>query len=132
MPASVRLARLALDALVADTQGETLNEATKDGSMKLLGGLFRGGSAAAKVAPAARQQPSRPTGAAARMVQVRLSSAQLLIRGGSYPHIQFEGPIKLEQGPHGVLVTELFQVPGPPPICRLEVPEGLTIDLQLA
>jgi hypothetical protein len=122
---------LAIDELIADTQDETLYEAAKDGSMKLLGGLFGSGTAPAKVAHAARQHASRPAGAAARTVQVRLSSAQLLIRSGSYPHIQIEGPIKLEQGPDGVLVTERFQVPGPPPICRLEVPEGLTIDLKL-
>jgi len=100
--------------------------------MKWLGGLFGSGSAAAKVAPAARQHAPRPAGNAARTVQVRLSSAQLLIRSGSFSQFQIEGPIMLENRPDGVLVTEHFQVPGPPPICRLEVPEGLTIDLELA
>jgi hypothetical protein len=123
---------LAFDAAVADTQDKTLGNTAKDGSMKLLGGLFGSGSAPAKLAPAVRQHATRPAGGASRTVQVRLSSAQLLIRSGSYPQIQIEGPIKLENGPDGVLVTERFVVPGPPPICRLEVPEGLTIDLQLA
>jgi hypothetical protein len=123
---------LAFVPRAADTQDKTLGETAKDGSMKLLGGLFGSGSAPAKVAPAARQHATRPAGSASRTVQVRLSSAQLLIRSGSYPQIQIEGPIQLENGPEGVLVTERFVVPGPPPICRLEVPEGLTIDLHLA
>ena len=123
---------LAFDALAADTQDETLDEKAKDGSMKLLGGLFGSNSAPAKVAPAARQHATRPAGNMSRTVQVRLSAAQLLIRSGSFSKIQIEGPIVLENGPDGILVTERFVVPGPPPICRLEVPEGLTIDLQLA
>src|SRR5712692_664582 len=100
--------------------------------MNLLGGLFGSGSAPAKVAPAARQHTTRPAANAARTTRVRLDSAQLLIRSGSFPETWIDGPIKLEHGPDGMLVTQRFHVPGPPPICRLEVPEGLTIDLQLA
>ncbi len=99
--------------------------------MKLLGGLFGSGAAPAKVT-AARQHAPRQNGNTGHTVQVRLTSAQLLLRGGSYSQIQIEGPIMLDSGPDGLLVTERFQLPGPPPICRLEVPEGLTIDLQLA
>ncbi len=100
--------------------------------MNLLGGLFSSGSAPAKAAPAARQHTTRSAANAARTIRVRLDSAQLLIRSGSFPETWIDGPIKLEHGPDGILVTQRFHVPGPPPICRLEVPEGLTIDLQLA
>jgi hypothetical protein len=99
--------------------------------MNLLGVLFGGGSAPATAAPVARQQHSpRSAANAARTIQVRLNAAQLLIRGGSYPEIQIEGPITMERGPDGIQITARFLVPGPPPICRLEVPEGMTIDLE--
>jgi hypothetical protein len=101
--------------------------------MNLLGVLFGSGSAPAKVAPAVRQQHTpRPAGNPVRTIQVRLTAAQLLIRSGSYTEIQIEGPISMERGPDGIQITERFHIAGPPPICRLEVPEGLTIDLQLA
>ncbi len=100
--------------------------------MNLLGVLFGSGSAPAKVAPAARQHTTRAAGNAARMIQVRLTSAQLLIRSGTFLETHIEGPITLEYGPDGALVTERFHFSGPPPIYRLEVPEGMTIDLQLA
>src|SRR6266852_420465 len=100
--------------------------------MNLLGVLFGSGSAPAKVAPVARQHIPRPGGNSSRTIQVRLTAAQLLIRSGSYTEIQIEGPISMEHGPEGIHITERFHVAGPPPICRLEVPEGLTIDLQLA
>src|SRR5438128_728239 len=62
--------------------------------MNLLGVLFRGGSAPASVAPAARQQHSpRPAANAAQTVQVRLNAAQLLIRSGSYTELHIDGPI---------------------------------------
>jgi hypothetical protein len=100
--------------------------------MNLLGGLFGSGSASAKVASAARPHTTPLAANAARTIRVRLDSAQLLIRSGTFPETHIEGPITLEHGPDGVLVTERFHLAGPPPICRLEVPDGMTIDLQLA
>src|SRR5260370_2790953 len=100
--------------------------------MNLLGGLLSSGSAPAKAALAARQHTTRSAATAARTLRVRLDSAQLLIRSGSFPETWIDGPIKLEHGPDGILVTQRFHVPGPPPICRLEVPDRLTLDLQLA
>src|SRR5260370_12114701 len=65
---------LAFDALAADTHDETLDEKAKDGSMKLLGGLFGSNSAPAKAAPAARQHAPRPAGNISRTLQPPLCS----------------------------------------------------------
>jgi hypothetical protein len=101
--------------------------------MNLLGALFGGASTPAKVATGAGQHTARAPGKAARTIVVRLDSVQLLIRGSALAEIRFEGPISVENAPDGVvLVTGHVHVDGPFPICRLEVPQGVTVDLQLA
>jgi putative adhesin len=102
--------------------------------MKFLGALFGSPAAPAKVAAPARQHPTRPaaTGTATRIIHVRLEGAHLLLRGGFLADVQAEGPMSIESAPDGVLVTGHARVDGPPPMCRLEIPYGATVDLQIA
>jgi hypothetical protein len=100
--------------------------------MNFLGVLFRNASAPANVATPAHQRTTRPAGNAAPIIHVRLEAAQLLLKSGSLTEVQAEGPMTVESAPDGMLITQRLRVEGPPPICRLEVPEGATVDLQLA
>jgi hypothetical protein len=99
--------------------------------MNRLAALFRTGSPPAKVATPRRAQTAPPAGSASRVIHVRLAAAQLLLVGSSLKEIQAEGPIAIERTPGGVLVTALAHLDGQPPTCRLDIPEGATVDLEL-
>jgi hypothetical protein len=100
--------------------------------MNLLAALFRSAPAPTKVVTARRQHTERPTsGNASRIIQIRLEAAQLLLVGSSLREVQAEGPISVERTLGGALITELAHSDGPWPICRLGIPEGATVDLEL-
>jgi DUF4097 and DUF4098 domain-containing protein YvlB len=59
-----------------------------------------------------------------------VEAAQLLLMGGSARDVQAEAPINIEHTPGGVLVT-VAHVDGLPPSCRLDIPDGAIVDLEL-
>jgi len=65
---------------------------------------------------------------------VRLEAAQVLLKSGSVSEVEYEGPLSVASTSDGVLVTQSARVgiDGPPPICRLTIPNGATVDLRLA
>jgi|SRR5579859_880897 len=95
--------------------------------MNLLGALFRTPSVTPQVAPAR----AAAAGSTSRTIQIRLTSAHLLLRGGFVTDVEAEGPVTVENVADGVLITEAVRLQGPPPMCRLEIPNGATVDLEL-
>jgi hypothetical protein len=102
--------------------------------MNLLGSLFGSASAQVKVAVPAGQRTTRPAATPMQVIHIRLEASHLLLKGGSPTEIQVEEPFSVESGPDGVLITERTDVDKrePAAICRLEIPEGATVDVQLA
>src|SRR5437870_3932373 len=101
--------------------------------MNFLGVLFGSPTAPAKMAASGREHATRPTitGTRPRIIRVRLEAAHLLLRSGFRADAQADGPISVESTLDGLLITALGRGDGPPPMCRLEVPEGATVDLQI-
>jgi len=101
--------------------------------MNLLGSLFGSASAQVKVAVPAGQRSTRPAATPMQVIHIRLEASHLLLKGGSPTEIQVEEPFSVESGPDGVLITERTDVDKrePAAICRLEIPEGATVDVQL-
>ena len=101
--------------------------------MNFLGVLFGSPPAPAKMAAPGRQYATRPTttGTRPRVIHVRLEAAHLLLRSGFRADAQAEGPISVESTLDGLLITGVGRGDGSPPMCRLEIPEGATVDLQI-
>jgi hypothetical protein len=102
--------------------------------MKLLGSLFGGASAPPKLAAPARRHTPLPAARTPQVIHVRLEVAHVWLQGGFVTEVRAEEPFRIERTPDGVLVTEPADGGGdqPPATCRLQIPEGATIDLELA
>jgi hypothetical protein len=106
--------------------------------MKLLSSLFGSAPAQAKMVMPARQPATPPTATTVPIIRIRLEVAHLvLLGGGSLADVQVEAPFVAEMTPDGVLISERTESVeglkgGPLPICRLAIPEGATLDVQLA
>jgi DUF4097 and DUF4098 domain-containing protein YvlB len=98
--------------------------------MRLLGSLFGSASAQAKVTLPASQHATRSPG----IIHIRLETAHLVLIGGSVTEVHAQEPFSSESAPDGVLVTEHAEAPKSesPVICRLEIPQGATVDVHLA
>lgn len=106
--------------------------------MKLLSSLFGSPPAKAKTGMPAQQPTTHPTATTVRIIHIRLEVAHLELHGGgSMADLQVEAPFGAATTPDGVLISERPEsVEGlqgkPPPICRLAIPEGASVDVQLA